>query len=573
MMDNDKTQKSREGKAADGQAPEGARSQVTIMFTDIKGSTSYFERKGDHEGMAMINRHNSILFPIIEQCGGRVVKTIGDAIMALFRDPVGSVKAAAEMQRALDEDRKGRREGERIHIRIGIHTGLGLEKDNDVFGDVVNAAAGTQRQCEPDQILVTGVLLDAVKATGLQSVKMGRAELKGKDELIDVYAVAWSESAAEQLIEEVRALYERKLKEARQQYEQLEEEFETGREQWRLERRNLTAEMEQLEESVDRVREGALQQVSEDLHSELRFQLEEALSARRQAEEDLSAATDRWEGERNNLKSHIHSMEASVVEAMERSNNPTRTAMAVREQLEAKIAEAKEDWQLQWDGERKRLAAEIERLRKSGGGAGERDAARRAVLEKLRKLPSAAGGAKTANQWQEEYQAARLQWDAERDQLNLNLRKLERELQNSKDSLRSEIFQELRAQYEPKLVEASREGRRLQQEMDSINAQLTEERQRLTARVRQLEQAVPEAKAAVRKQVLAEQTVQFDLRIEEANRLKSRLERQHQESAEEWDAERRRMKKQIAELQELLKEAKGAAFRAQRASGSTTTDS
>src|SRR3990172_5801590 len=103
MMDNDKTQKSREAKAADGQGHEGARSQVTIMFTDIKGSTSYFERKGDHEGMAMIHRHNAILFPITEQCGGRVVKTIGDAIMALFRDPVGAVKAAAEMQRALEE--------------------------------------------------------------------------------------------------------------------------------------------------------------------------------------------------------------------------------------------------------------------------------------------------------------------------------------------------------------------------------------------------------------------------------------------------------------------------------------
>src|SRR3989475_8466513 len=244
-MDRDRLQELLEARAQAEQELEKLRAPMTILFSDIKGSTAYAEKKGDVEYMGMINRHNSILFPVIEGAGGRVVKTIGDAILACFQDPVGAVKAAAGMQRALAEDREGRAEIDQIHIRIGLHTGLGLIKDSDVFGDVVNAASRVQHQAAVEQILITDVLLDAAKTAGFECAKMGRAELKGKDEPIDLYAVAWSESATQQLIEQVQAQYEKKLKEQRRLYEQLEEELEAARDQARGERRNLNAEIEQ----------------------------------------------------------------------------------------------------------------------------------------------------------------------------------------------------------------------------------------------------------------------------------------------------------------------------------------
>ncbi len=566
-MDKNKIQELLDAKALTEQELEKMRSKVTIMFTDIKGSTAYFEKHGDIAGMALINRHNGILFPVIEKAGGRVVKTIGDAIMASFSNQIGSVQAAVGMQKALAEDRKGRAEGEQIHIRIGIHTGLGLEKDNDVFGDVVNAAARTQHVCEPDQILITDVLVDAAKAAGLQCAHMGRAEMKGKDEPIELYALAWSESATEQLIEELQAQFDKKLKDAKRQFEKLEEDMENSREQWRAERRNLTAEIEQLEESVEQAREGARQRVSEDLQSELRFQLEEAISARRQVEQDLVAANEKWAADRETLKTQINSMQGTVVEAMERSNNPARMATALREQVEAKVAEAKEEWQLQWEGERRRLTAELERFKKGPAAAEDKkEAARRAVLEKLGKLPpgSSGPGPKSAGQLEKDFEDSKIQWETERDQLNMKLQKLERELQNSKDTLRSEVYQELRAQYEPKLIEANQERGRLKQEVESLNAQLAEQNERLSARVQQLEQALPDAQAAVRRQVSAELQAQFDLKIEEANRLRSRMERKHQDSAEEREVEFRKANKQIIELKEQLKEAKEAAFKASR---------
>ncbi|HYR91520.1 MAG TPA: adenylate/guanylate cyclase domain-containing protein [Terriglobia bacterium] len=562
----DKLQELLEARAIADQELEKMRTPVTILFSDIKGSTAYFEKKGDLEGMAMINRHNGVLFPVIEGEGGRIVKTIGDAIMACFEDQVAAVKAAVGMQRALEEDRKGREEIEQIHIRVGLHHGLGLLKEGDVFGDVVNAASRVQHQAETEQILITDALLDAARSAGFECARMGRAELRGKDEPIDVYAVAWSASATQQLIQEVEAQYEKKFKDMKRKEDQLEEEFENARDQWRVERRSLNTKIEQLEETATRARQSARAQVSDDLQSEIRFQLEEAIRTRQQLEQDIMSANQRFEAERNNLKAEIASMQGRIVEAMERSNNPTRTAMAIREQVETRVAEAKQEWQLQWDGERKRLTVEIERLKKMSSVSAtseKKEAARRALLEKLGKLPSGSAGAagKTAEQWETDYENAKIEWETERDQLHLKLKKLELELQRSADSMRSEVFQEMRNQYEPKLADANRDRYRLEQEIQALTGELATERQRLNARVEQLEQAIPEAQESARKQVSAELQSQFDARLEEANRLRSRLERRQQDATDEWEAERRRAKKQIATLEEQLKEAKETAYK------------
>src|SRR5262245_32688695 len=144
-MDKDKLQELLETRAMADQELEKLRTPVTILFSDIKGSTAYAEKKGDVEYMAMINRHNRLLFPVIEGEGGVIVKTIGDAIMARFDDPIAAVRAGAAMQRVLEDDRKRRPDLEPIRIRVGLHTGLGLIKPDDVFGDVVNAASRVQQ--------------------------------------------------------------------------------------------------------------------------------------------------------------------------------------------------------------------------------------------------------------------------------------------------------------------------------------------------------------------------------------------------------------------------------------------
>jgi class 3 adenylate cyclase len=539
--------------------------EMTVLFSDIMGSTAYAEKKGDIEYMSMISRHNGLLFPVIAAEGGCVIKTIGDAILAKFDDAVSGIRAAVGMQRVLAKDRDGREDIEQIRIRIGLHQGAGLIKNNDVFGDVVNVASRIQHQAEPEQILITDKMLGVAQSAGFECATMGRAEIKGKDEPIELYAVAWSESATRQLIDELTLRYEKRLKDFRKQHTELDEEYENARDQWRAERRNLTARIEQLEESVARSRQNAKDQVSEDLQSELRFQLEDAERARQQIEHDLTVAHQKFEVERNNLKAQIAGMQVTVLEAMERSNNPTRVAMAVREQVEMRMSEAKQDWQLQWEGERKRLNAEIERLRRSGGGMDhKKEAARRAVLEKLGKIPASPGGAprKTADQWEGEFETAKIQWDTEREQLKLKIKKLETDAHRAEDVIRTEIYQELRAQFEPQIAQGNRERQRLENEIQSLTSDLASERQRLNFRIEQLEQAIPQAQEAGRKQAAAEIRNDLEEKLEEATRLRARFERKYQDALQELEEERRRAKKESAVLEEQLKEARATAYKA-----------
>ena len=565
-MDNDKFQELLDAKALAEQELEKMRTPVTILFSDIKDSTRYFEKNGDVAGMAMVQRHNDLLFPVIQTTGGRVVKTIGDAIMACFNEPADAVKAAVGMQRALSAMNQGYPAEEQIHIKIGVHTGLGLLKDNDVFGDVVNAAARVQHQAKPGQILITDVLLEAAKASGIQCANFGKAEMKGKDEQIDVYAVAWSDLATEQIVEEIQKRFELKVKEGKRLLQDVEEEFENSRDQWRAERRKLSAEIEQLEESMERARSVAKAQLSDDLQSELRFQLEESLRVRRDVEQQAAAAQAKWNEERAGLKAQIASMQASVIEAMERSNNPSRLALAIREQVDSRLTDAKQEWLMQWESERRRLTAEIERFKKSGGVAEEKkEAAKRALLERMGKLPPGSSpGTKSAGQWQKEFEDAKIQWEGERDQLTLRVRHLENEVQHGQDAARADVFQELRGQYEPKLAAANRDLQRMEGELKALRSQSSDERERLEARIAELEAAIPEAQASARRQLGAELQEKFDARLEESTRLRSRAERKLQDVTEELDAERRRTKRQLAQLEEQLKEARETAYKAQR---------
>jgi class 3 adenylate cyclase len=566
-MDDEKLEELLETRAQNEKEIEKLRLPMTILFSDIQGSTRYAEKKGDVEYMAMINRHNRLLFPVIETEGGHVIKTIGDSILAKFDEPSAAVKAAAGMQRALATDREGREEIDQIRIRIGLHHGMGLLKDNDVFGDVVNAASRIERQAEADQILITDALLDAATAANFECAKIGRAELKGKDEPIDLYAVAWSDSATKQLIAEVQARYEKKFKELKKEQDQIEEDFDNAREQWRNERRALATEIDELEQSIDRAREIARQQVSDDIQAELRFQIDELTRSRERLEQEFATARQKFDADRNNLKAQIAAMETSFMDAMERSNNPARMAMKINEQVDARLTNAKQEWQLEWTAEKKRLLVEIERLKKTGGDSDvHKEAARRAVLQKLGKLPSSsqAPAGKAADQWEREFQDAKIQWEKERDQLTVRIRTLEMDLQLARDSGH---YEQLRAEYEVKLVESNRDRQRLEEEIQTLTSGLATERDRLSARLKSLEDSIPEAQEAARKQAVAELQGQFAVRLEEVNRVRSRMERKHQVTVEELQDELREAKKQISALEVQLKEARLNPYRAKKPGG------
>lgn len=122
--------------------------EQTILFTDIVGSTAFYERRGDPSAFVEVKRHFDDLFGIVSKNRGAVVKTIGDATMAAFCTPLDAVRAAVRMQEVFHEDRPDTE----IRLRISLHTGpciaVRIHQGIDYFGGTVNLAAKLQALAE-----------------------------------------------------------------------------------------------------------------------------------------------------------------------------------------------------------------------------------------------------------------------------------------------------------------------------------------------------------------------------------------------------------------------------------------
>ena len=166
--------------------------EVVILFTDICGYTMHTDVHGDVSGLALIQRHNQIVLPIIEKHEGLVIKTIGDAIMVSFSNPLNAVKASVAIQQGLHEYNRTSEANDQIHVKIGINIGQALVDEADIHGDVVNVASRIQVQAGPDQILISSPVYEQVR--GIEDILCrahGVARVKGKAEPLELYRVVW----------------------------------------------------------------------------------------------------------------------------------------------------------------------------------------------------------------------------------------------------------------------------------------------------------------------------------------------------------------------------------------------
>jgi adenylate cyclase len=138
----------------------GANGSVAILFSDIEGSTKLNERLGDKDWVRLLARHDAAVGSAITRHEGHVVKTQGDGFMAAFGSPEQAVRSAVAIQRAFE---RGRSKGKAaVLIRIGIHYGDVVHRDNDIFGRNVAQAARVAALAEGGEILVSEAVADAV---------------------------------------------------------------------------------------------------------------------------------------------------------------------------------------------------------------------------------------------------------------------------------------------------------------------------------------------------------------------------------------------------------------------------
>src|SRR5215472_376983 len=173
------------------------KSALTVLFTDVAGSTGFFERNGDTAGLAMIHRHDKLATTVVKRHGGRVVKTIGDSAMAEFTEPTAAVRAAVEIERQFFKLNQTLPEDQRVEIRIGIHCGVGYRKGNDLFGDVVNVAARIVKRTAPAQILISRTVYESVSdEPDLQCQWLNKFTVDGRAEKEDIFEVLWTDAEA-----------------------------------------------------------------------------------------------------------------------------------------------------------------------------------------------------------------------------------------------------------------------------------------------------------------------------------------------------------------------------------------
>src|SRR6267143_3004961 len=127
--------------------------QTTVLFADVTGSTRLYETAGDSRAVEAIGVCMQKLREAVELHGGRVVKTMGDAVMALFPTPNAAAAAAARMQ--TDVESLPAVEGRKLGLRIGFQSGPVIQRENDIFGDTVNLAYRLHEQAVKGQVLTS----------------------------------------------------------------------------------------------------------------------------------------------------------------------------------------------------------------------------------------------------------------------------------------------------------------------------------------------------------------------------------------------------------------------------------
>jgi len=170
---------------------------LTLLFTDLKGSTDLYDSTGDAFAYNLIQEHFQILSEAVHHNSGAIVKTMGDAVMATFSSPREGIQAATEMMQGIQAfNHRIKSDGHALGLKIGVHEGAALVVNAndrlDYFGQTVNVAARVQGLAKADEIWVTQPVFQSdqvnqiLQQAGYQSEEHSVA-LKGVSQAATVY--------------------------------------------------------------------------------------------------------------------------------------------------------------------------------------------------------------------------------------------------------------------------------------------------------------------------------------------------------------------------------------------------
>ncbi len=161
--------------------PEQSRQLAAIMFSDIVGYTDLMG-KDQQRALEVVGKNRELHKPLIEQFGGRLIKEMGDGLMASFSTASEAIQCAHEVQKKAWSD-------EDLTLRIGIHLGEVVVEGHDVFGDGVNIASRLQTIADPGGIYISESVHKSIRGMDITSKYLGELRLKNVDYPVKTYAI------------------------------------------------------------------------------------------------------------------------------------------------------------------------------------------------------------------------------------------------------------------------------------------------------------------------------------------------------------------------------------------------
>ncbi len=171
---------------------ESHTKELSIMFTDVKGFTSFSSKASLSEIMSMVKQHDEILKPVFLKYGGEPLKKIGDAFLVVFEEHNNALLAAMEIQKKLVEYNSTAPEERKLAVRITINTGSVIRTENDVMGDPVNLASRLEGITDAFEILISEFTYNKIDKNIFTLEDNGAHQFKGISRPIYTYKVKWS---------------------------------------------------------------------------------------------------------------------------------------------------------------------------------------------------------------------------------------------------------------------------------------------------------------------------------------------------------------------------------------------
>lgn len=162
---------------------------LAILLTDIAGFSEATVQQSRQENARLLASHNRILLPIIRRYKGRHVKSIGDALLLVFRSPTDAMLCAMAMQDALFEYNRNAPKEQQIHIRVAASLGEVRVTRNDVFGEAVNITSRIEGITPADEIYMSEAVYMAMNKAEVPSQEVGWRELKGLSAPIRIFNI------------------------------------------------------------------------------------------------------------------------------------------------------------------------------------------------------------------------------------------------------------------------------------------------------------------------------------------------------------------------------------------------